>query len=482
MGDLACTTVAALVPEGWHITICDERIEPVNMDINADVIGITGKVSQRTRMFELAKEFMSRGRLVMIGGPYASLNPDEFQDKCDILVCGEMEEIASEVFADIEADKWRSLYKGSLVDLSNSPVPRWDLYPARRSMAAVVQTSRGCPFQCEFCDVIAYVGRKQRHKPVDLVLRELDNIYRLGYRSVFLADDNFTVYRRRARELLTALIEWNRKPGHRPVSFATQLSLDAARDPDLLDLCAKAGLRNVFIGIETPNAESLLLTKKRQNVGVDIVGEVEKFLSHGIGVIGGIIVGFDADEPDIFDIQERFIESMPVPIVTIGTLVAPPQTPLYEKLAKAGRLHGDDDLGAGDVFQTNIVPLKMTQDELLNGVQRLCRRVYDPVAFEQRMQHFMRSCRSLAPPGRNASGPIRIGPMKQAMINRFSSIGPEERKLVTRFVATAANYPADVQSLAFQYLIRYIQVRYVYHFNKMWTFPASPAAAVSEYA
>ncbi len=336
--DLSTTTLAAMVPPDWKIGLCDERIMPVDLECQADVIGITGKISQRNRMIALADHFRGKSRLVAIGGSYASLNPEDMRPHCDILVRGEAEDIASDLFADIDQGRWRAEYAGGKVDLSRSPLPRWDLYPWGRVLNGTVQTSRGCPFECEFCDVIQYVGRKQRHKPVDRVLAELDLLYGLGCRGVFLADDNFTVFRKRTKELLTAIRDWNRtrRKGH--VSLSTQVSIDAARDDELLTLCAQAGLRQVFIGIETPNEESLRETKTRQNLHMDLEKAVGKFLDHGIAVTCGIVIGFDSDGPGIFETQRDFIERLPIPILSIGALVAPSQTPLHARLRREGRL------------------------------------------------------------------------------------------------------------------------------------------------
>jgi radical SAM superfamily enzyme YgiQ (UPF0313 family) len=174
MADLAIATVAALAPSDFVVRLCDENISPIDFGVDADFIGITGKVSQWGRMRSIAAEFRRRGKTVIIGGPYASLSPDAVRPHCDVLVRGEIEDIAAQFFADLRSGSWRTEYVGTKVDLRNSPIPRWDLYPNDRAVMGTIQTSRGCPFECEFCDVIEYVGRKQRHKPVDLVLRELD--------------------------------------------------------------------------------------------------------------------------------------------------------------------------------------------------------------------------------------------------------------------------------------------------------------------
>lgn len=219
IADLATTTVAAMVPETFDIRLCDEHVTPIDYETPCDFVALTGKSSQVKRMLEIAREFRRRGTIVMIGGPFASLDPNAVRADCDILVQGEIEGIASTLFNDVLNGTWKSHYRGDRPDLSQSPIPRWDLYPNHRAIIGAVQTSRGCPFECEFCDVPSYLGRKQRHKKTEQVLAELDVLYGLGYRSIFLADDNFTVYRQRAKALLLALRGWNEKQTNGPVFF-----------------------------------------------------------------------------------------------------------------------------------------------------------------------------------------------------------------------------------------------------------------------
>jgi radical SAM superfamily enzyme YgiQ (UPF0313 family) len=263
-----------------------------------------------------------------VGGPYASLSPEVFRGHCDILVTGELEAIAEDLFADLERGVWQPDYTAGKADLATSPIPRWDLYPTDRALMGCVQTSRGCPVECEFCDVIQYLGRKQRVKPIPQVLAELEVLYQHGFRAVFLADDNFTVYRRRAKETLCALRDWNRARSAGAIHFSTQVSIDAARAPEILRLLSEAGVTWVFVGIETPNQESLRESKKRQNVGVDLLAQVQAFLDHGISVTAGMIVGFDQDGPDIYERQFDFAMASPIPIFSVGALVAPAATPL----------------------------------------------------------------------------------------------------------------------------------------------------------
>ncbi len=218
IADLATATVAALAPAHWQMSICEEHVEPIDFESDADFIGITGKVTQAERMIAVADTFRARGKTVVIGGPHASLSPDTFRGHCDVLVIGELESIAETLFADLESGDWKPEYVGDRPDLETSPVPRFDLYPNHRSLSGCVQTSRGCPFECEFCDVIQYLGRKQRHKSESQIIAELDEMYAHGYRSVFLADDNFTVYRKRAKSVMAALRDWNASRPDGPVA------------------------------------------------------------------------------------------------------------------------------------------------------------------------------------------------------------------------------------------------------------------------
>lgn len=466
LADLTTTTVAAMVPDGWRIALCDERVESVDFDTDAAVVGITGKVSQRDRMIELAGEFRARGKLVLIGGPYASLNPDDMRPHCDVLVTGEIEEIAAGMFAEIASGKFESSYSGTKPDLRTSPMPRWDLYPRQKALVGQIQTSRGCPFECEFCDVIQYLGRKQRWKEPDQVIRELEALYAINYRNVYLADDNLTVVRRRARELLEALAAWNERQveaGRKAVRFSTQLSIDIARDEDMLALCARAHLENVFIGVETPNEESLAETKKRQNLRIDLAEEIAKFARHGIGVTAGFIVGFDHDGPDIFERQRAFIQKLPVPLAMVSILVAPAATPLRARMAAEGRLIGDDRVGGGGILRTNIQPKRMSYDDLIEGTRWLLHAIYEPQAFLARIERLV----ELAPPSR--LGPQQRAPLPQEkkLFTRMARLGGGERHLLRRVWNLVVRHPELRTELIYS-LMGYCQVRYLLGAQDIW--------------
>ncbi|MBC7906217.1 MAG: radical SAM protein [Rhodospirillaceae bacterium] len=465
VADLTIATVAAFVPDDFTLRLCDEHLAAVDLDTEADIVALTGKTSQAPRMLELADEFHRRGKLVVIGGPYASLAPEAVRPHCDILVQGEIEEIAPALFADLRSGRWAAEYRGSQADLSLTPIPRWDLYPNSRALIGAVQTSRGCPFTCEFCDVPTYAGRRQRHKAPTQVLAELDVLYGLGYRSVFLADDNFTASRARARELLTALAAWNHSRPHGPVAFATQMSVDAARDDDLLQMCAKAGLTVVFVGLETASEDSLRETGKRQNLGIDPVEMVGRFLDHHIMVISGLIVGFDADGPDIFDRQRRFVDSAPVPIFSLGALVASSGSPLHRRMAHSGRLLPDQPYGTAQPWSTNIVPKGMSGEQLLNGLQQLGTDIYHPRAFGDRMLRMLERLGPYTgpPPSNEAVAPqTSLGRDTAAIVKSLAGLGAEERAMLARVGRYALRHRPDALPLIQTCLRFYAQIRHVY--------------------
>jgi radical SAM superfamily enzyme YgiQ (UPF0313 family) len=484
--DLAITTVAAMVPDGFRVTLCDEHVMPVDFDTDAEFVGITGKISQWRRMAAIAAEFRRRGKVVLIGGPFASLDPETVRPHCDILVRGEIEDIAAKLFQSLIEGNWAKEYVGSRPDLKSSPIPRWDLYPNERAIQGTLQTSRGCPFECEFCDVIAYLGRKQRHKSVPQVIAELDVLKQHGYRSAFIADDNFTVYRSRTKELLSGLRHWNASQCQGEFRFGTQVSIDAAEDDDLLHMCEEAGLTSVFIGIETPNLESLREAKKRQNIRKSLLEQVQKFVDYGIVVQGGMIVGFDADDLGIFSRQFDFAMNTAVPIYSLGLLTAPVATPLHKRLAEEGRLFDSGSQTAAAPWSTNIIPKLMTGEELIEGITWLCNSLYHPAAFQERMIRLIRTF-GQARRTRGASSAVGtrrfIGNDARSLdilhvISKIPQLGVTEDKMLSNILSELKRNPGAISILAMP-LVSYFQIRFMYEYGKIWDPIQNPAQQFS---
>ncbi len=398
MGSAAIVTVAALAPADFEITLIDEIIDPFDWGRHgeADVFALSMNVSQATSGIALAKMLRGKGKTVVMGGPHVSLAPELFEGHADSLVIGELEPIADELFDDMRNGSLKPSYRSSKAEMTKSPVPRWDLYPNEKAYFGIVQTSRGCPFECHFCDVIQYLGRVQRHKAESQVLEELQQLYDLGYANIGLADDNFTVYRKRARSLLEAIAGWNGQHGRQYVSLHTQMSIDVARDPELLKLCVDAGLVGAFVGIETNNEKSLIESKKRQNLRVNLTEEVTKLVASGVNVDIGLVTGFDHDDHAIFENLFSFASQLPAGTFNVSTLMAPLATPFYDTMKQENRIVDDDPVSQGPVvsLMTNILPAQMSRRDLYIGARWLTSRLYHP---EQFLHRFMKIAEVLEP-------------------------------------------------------------------------------------
>lgn len=438
-------TVAALFGDTFKLRLCDEIIEPVDFDDSSEVICLSMNVSQAARGIQIARRFRALGRTVIMGGAHVSLDPESFAGEADCLVIGEFEPIAKQVTEDLRAGNLQPRYQGAKADLAHAPLPRWDLYRNDRAISGVVQTSRGCPFECNFCDVIQYLGRVQRHKPPESVILELQQLYDLGYRSINLSDDNFTAYRQRARTLLQALDAWNGRDGREPVQFSTQMSMDIARDPDLLALCNEAGLRNAFVGIETDNEEALKASLKRQNLRQDLVAQCSRIVAQGVTVQSGIMVGFDTDDLGSFDRLFRFGMSLPVVQLRVAVLVAPVATPLHAQFKAEGRLLDDTHLDAFAVgnYWTNILPKNMTREQLAEGTTWLVEALMEPDnvihRFEQYAAILKPAPEHLRHTARHRHGATNVPPMLQLI--RKGAKDPGGRRVIEAVDALTKSRP-----------------------------------------
>lgn len=391
---LGLASVAALTPSAWEIRIVDENVETLNLNLEADVVGVAGMSSQVPRQRQILEHFKAKGCHVVAGGNHASLLPEHYDDVADTVIAGEAEYVWPRFCRDFEAGTPAALYRETgNVEMADSPTPRFELLNSRRYLSAALQFSRGCPFRCEFCDIIVVFGRRPRTKSPDQIGRELDELRRQGIRNVFFVDDNLIGHKPKCKELLRYLVEYQRRHDYR-FFFGTEASINLAGDDELLELFRAANFGYVFIGIESPDEEALKETLKFQNTGLDLVQSVRKIYSYGISVQAGFIIGFDADDAGIFERQFRFIQEAGICIPMVGLLVAIARTPLWDRLEKAGRLRTsalprsalEDGAPADNTLPaTNIIPLKMSYRELVSGYAGLVRRLFTEEAMVARI-------------------------------------------------------------------------------------------------
>jgi radical SAM superfamily enzyme YgiQ (UPF0313 family) len=372
---LGLATLASLTPAHWNVTIIDENVESLPLVPDADVVGICGMGVQFARQCELASYFRARGYFVVVGGSYASLCPEKYATTADSVVAGEAEYIWPQFCRDFELGKPGALYRETgTVALTDSPVPRFDLLRLERYSNVSLQYSRGCPYRCEFCDIIVMFGRRPRTKTPEQIGRELDVLRAQGLRRVFFVDDNLIGHRPQVKILLKFLADYQRNHQY-DFSFGTEASLNLARDPELLELFRAANFTWVFIGIETTDEESLKETKKTQNIGGDMLEDVRRIYAHGIDVLAGFIVGFDNDTLATFDTQRDFIVASGIQSAMIGLLHALPHTPLHARVQREGRLREQDDACNNTQPGSNIVPKRMDYDAMVARYEQLYREL-----------------------------------------------------------------------------------------------------------
>jgi radical SAM superfamily enzyme YgiQ (UPF0313 family) len=414
---LGLATLAALCPEHWEVEIVDENIESIPLNPKVDIIGICGMGVQFQRQKELLKFYSNKDYFVVAGGSYASLCPELYETLADSVVSGEAEYIWPEFCKDFEGGKPKKLYQETgEVDLTDSPTPRFDLLDLTKYRSVSLQFSRGCPFRCEFCDIIVMFGRKPRTKSLAQIGKELDMLRELGAESTFFVDDNLIGNKPLAKELLKYLKEYQEKNNYW-FNFGTEASLNMAQDDELLDLFRKANFKWVFIGIESPDEESLKETKKFQNTRGDILASIRKIYKYGIEIYGGFIVGFDNDTVATFEKQYQFIMQSGIQVAMIGLLTALPKTPLYERLEKEGRLITSANDIDNTKLSTNVLPKQMTYDEMVNGYRRLYYRLLEYKNISKRIHNKLKY---LTNPNSKIN---ELSPSRMNLLRRFLTEG-----------------------------------------------------------
>jgi len=387
---LGLLTISSMLPNHWEQRLVDLNIRSLsNKDLDwADMVFISAMTVQRDPAKRVIGRCKKAGLPVVAGGPLFTMEFDKF-DEVDYLVLNEAEITLPEFLADLERNQTRHIYTtDSYPDLRKTPPPRWPLLNLNQYDSMPMQFSRGCPYNCDFCNVTALLGHRPRTKSVEQILIELDGLYKLGWRSsVFFVDDNFIGNRRYVKdELLPALARWRK--GKTGFSFNTEATINLADDDELIQLMVKAGFTKVFIGIETPDNQGLEECNKGQNLNRDLVRDVKHLQRSGLEVQGGFIVGFDSDNQSIFQRQIDFIQNSGIVTAMVGMLQAPPGTKLYDRLMKENRLVGGMSGDNAD-GRTNIIP-KMGIETLREGYRHLMEQIYSPNQFYQRVKTFLK--------------------------------------------------------------------------------------------
>ena len=397
---LGLLTVAAMLPREWEKRLVDVNVGPLSdSDLAwADYAFIGGMVVQRDSARELIARCKDAGVPVVAGGPLFTAEHERFPE-VDHFVLNEAELTLPGFLADLARGQPKRMYASAeYADMHTTPMPLWELVDVRRYASMNVQFSRGCPYDCEFCNVTALLGHRPRTKTTPQMIAELDRLYELGWRgSVFFVDDNLIGNKRLVKsDLLPALVEWQRHGRRMP--FLSQVSMNLTDDEELLGLMAAAGFNTVFVGIETPDDDALAACNKKQNVGRDLVEDVKRIQRAGIQVTAGFIVGFDGDTPSTFRRQIEFIQRSGIVTAMVGMLQAPVGTRLYERMAREGRLLGD--MTGDNVDGTTNMRPQMGLDVLREQYRALLSHIYTPRHFYRRIRTFLQEYQRPAVRGR----------------------------------------------------------------------------------
>lgn len=444
---LGLLTVAGLLPKAWNLTLVDMTIRNVSETEwdSCDLVMVSGMISQCAGILEVVREAKRRGKTAIVGGPWAFHFPeDALKAGAAIVVKGEAETIIQELLQAVADGKTGIVIQATeKADLEKSPTPRYELLEIENYVDMAVQSSSGCPFQCEFCDITLMFGRKVRTKSPDQILNELQILYDLGWRrSVFFVDDNFIGNAPKAKTLLKALIPWMEAHGN-PFVFYTQASVNLAADTEMLELMARAGFYRVFLGIETPDEESLRGAKKFQNVHADLDSVCRVITEAGLQIIAGCIIGFDGEKSGADKRLIEFAERNSIPEMFVTLLQAGPGTELWNRLKREGRLLSsdyDENFGS-QTGLINFIPTRPIR-EIVAEFSSLYDVLYDPGAFlERTFRHF--SLMKGNPP-----------------IQKFSMPFPGElRAVFTTLVRQGILYPSRFKF-------------WKYLFSALWNFPS----------
>lgn len=389
MPPVGLLTVASMLPDEWEKELVDLNVENLNDRVAdwPDMVMVSAMNAQKKSASRIVDLFSQKGVTVVAGGPLFSNDPEEWSETVDHLFVGEAEDTLPAFIEDLASGRGKKVYRpDGYPSMESTPLQELELIDIRKYNSMGIQFSRGCPHNCDFCNITSLFGRKVRTKTTEQVIGELDSLYRAGWREgIFFVDDNFIGNRRYLKEsLLPAVIHW--RESHGTVHFQTETSILLADDQELMEMMVAAGFNTVFIGIETTDEESLKGCGKTQNTGRDLLADVKRIQNSGLEVEGGFIVGFDGDSASVFQKQWEFIQRSGIVTAMVAMLQAPEGTRLYERLREEGRIHGEVTDGTDGT--TNIVPL-MDTAVLEAGYRSLVEKLYTPKAFYQRIKTFL---------------------------------------------------------------------------------------------
>jgi len=403
---LNLASLAGLTPPEHGVSIIDENVEEIDYGrcSRADIVGVTGMGVQRERMRAIVVELKRRGIFTVVGGPWATVSPEDLAPLADVVFIGEAEDTWPRFLAEWSEGRPQSLYEqAEKTDMATVPPPRLGLLKMEKYLYGSLQVSRGCPFTCEFCDIIVVFGRRPRVKTAAQVIAELEGLVAAGMHDAFIVDDNLIGNKKAIKAILRAIIAWQEAHGY-PLSLVTEASIDLAEDEEMMRLMVAANLDTVFVGIESPNEDALRETKKIQNLtdrNGTALEKVHRIQEAGLMVTCGMIVGFDCDDESVFEAQRQFVHEARIGLAMVNILCAIPQTPLFNRLSAAGRLVEGDAMNRHSTFAvSNVVPLKMSRQTLYDGYLKLMRSLYTVDAFFARIDAVCFGARWLPATGR----------------------------------------------------------------------------------
>lgn len=425
---LGLLTIASMLPEEWEKKLIDHNVHEItDVDLNwADMVFISAMIVQLDDVHSILRRCEILDKTVVVGGPLFSALQEDFEGMgVDHFVLNEAEITLPIFLRDLEEGNAQHIYRTSeRPEITKTPIPMWSLIDFNDYYSALVQYSRGCPFNCEFCDIIVMNGRVPRTKTPDQIIDELQNIYDLDYRGmVFFVDDNFIGNKKKTKILLPKIIQWQQERDY-PFYFFTESSVNLSQDEELMELMGEANFRNVFLGIETPSYDSLKDCGKYQNTNIDLVESIRTIQAHGMQVMGGFILGFDKDPDDIFDAMIDYIQKTGIVTAMVGLLNALPGTRLWYRVKEEGRLI-PGGTGENTDAVTNINPL-MGMEKLVNGYIHVLKTIYNPKNYYKRIETLLENLK--------LNQTVLGWGENDGKSSKKSKISKEESKMVLRVV------------------------------------------------